>query len=462
MVISRIYYYSVLLRIAVYALPLLAFGTSAYVRFGSVWLTGTQSVEAQDYLIFLLVTEFVWILAANHYKLSSVTNLFWEHTGIRAAFVACCVTFLLQTVLLVFAKQLVISRFFVLLSITLLFVSMVGTRLLFRLFSTFSKLPRKDEKILVVGSDQYARRAVKLLNRVPFVRFKVQGYLRLPNQPVMVHDAPVIGVDDHAQIEALDFDEVVVAAHAERYLHASKFVDRLQELGKPVRAILDLGPRLSLHEKLFQVGRLQVMSLAIFPVESFAYTVLKRAFDLAFAVLAIILLSPIMLGIALLVKLSSPGPILFKQERIGRHGRFFVLLKFRTMRRSSKAEEDTTWTTQGDARCTPIGTILRKLSLDELPQFWNVVRGEMSLVGPRPERPHFAAQFRASLHRYHTRHCCQVGITGWAQVNGLRGDTSISDRLQHDLYYIRNWSLGLDLQIIARTIFTVLRDRNGY
>jgi exopolysaccharide biosynthesis polyprenyl glycosylphosphotransferase len=204
-----------------------------------------------------------------------------------------------------------------------------------------------------------------------------------------------------------------------------------------------------------------MMNLAISPVESFAYTVLKRSFDLFFAVLGVLFLSPLFLAIAVLVKISSPGPVLFLQERVGRHGKHFTLFKFRTMHCSSTADSDTIWTTRNDPRCTAIGAMLRKFSLDELPQLFNVIRGDMSLVGPRPERPYFVAKFRSDIQKYNMRHRCQVGITGWAQINGLRGDTSISDRLQHDLYYIHNWSLALDLQIIARTMFIVLRDENG-
>jgi len=277
----------------------------------------------------------------------------------------------------------------------------------------------------------------------------------------MVQDAPVISAGEPLNSESLNFDEIVVAIPAQRYLQVSSVLDSLQEFGKPVRAIFDLGPRLSVREKLFQVGRLQMMNLAISPVESFAYTVLKRSFDLVFAILGVFFLSPLLLFIAVVVKLSSRGPILFRQERVGKHGRHFTLFKFRSMHCSSTAESDTIWTTRNDPRCTTIGAILRKFSLDELPQLFNVIRGEMSLVGPRPERPYFVAKFRTDIQKYNMRHRCQVGITGWAQINGLRGDTSISDRLQHDLYYIHNWTLALDLQIIARTMFIVLRDENG-
>jgi Undecaprenyl-phosphate glucose phosphotransferase len=460
--ISRFYYYSFLLRALVYVLPLFAFGMGAYIRFGNAWLPHVRGIVPQYYMILLLFTEFVWVLAANYYKVSSVADLFWEYTGIRAAFFACFATLLLQTALLVFVRPLIVSRVFILLSNAILFLSAVATRNFFRLTSASSSWPRKCEKILVVGTDQYARRSVKLLHRIPFFRCEIQAYLQLPGQPVLVQDAPVISAMDPLHLEALSFDEIVVAIPAKRYMQVSSVLDSLQNLGKPVRAILDLGPRLAVREKLFHFGRLQMMNLAISPVESFAYTVLKRTFDLVFAIFGAVLLSPLFLIIAVLVKLSSPGPILFRQERVGRNGRIFTLLKFRTMHCCATADSDTLWTTRNDPRCTAIGATLRKFSLDELPQLLNVVRGEMSLVGPRPERPHFVSKFRTNIQKYNLRHCCHVGMTGWAQVNGLRGNTSISDRLQYDLYYIRNWSFGLDLQIIARTMFTALRDENAY
>jgi Undecaprenyl-phosphate glucose phosphotransferase len=460
--IARFYYYTFLLRAFVYLLPLFAFGMAAYIRFGDAWLPHVNSVVPLYYVILLLVTEFVWILAANYYKLSSVTDLFWEYTGIRAAFLACFVTLLLQTALLVFVKQMIVSRIFILLTNAIVFLCVLITRSFFRLTATSSNWPRKCEKILVVGTDQYARRSVKLLRRIPFYRCAIQAYLQLPGQPVLVQDAPVISTMEPLDIDTLSFDEIVVAIPAKRYLQIGSVLDSLQNFGKPVRAILDLGPRLAVREKLFQVGRLQMMNLAISPVESFAYTVLKRTFDLVFAILGAVILSPLFLVIAVFVKLSSPGPILFRQERVGRNGKLFTLIKFRTMHCRSVAESNTIWTTKNDPRCTTIGAMLRRFSLDELPQLFNVIRGEMSLVGPRPERPHFVAKFRTNIQKYNLRHCCQVGMTGWAQVNGLRGDTSISDRLQHDLYYIRNWSLGLDLQIIARTMFIALKDQNGY
>jgi exopolysaccharide biosynthesis polyprenyl glycosylphosphotransferase len=456
---SRLYVYNVSLRIVVYLLPLLSFGICGYLRFG----TFSLDVPArQDYLILFAFTELMWVVAAEYSKLSTVADLFWEYTGIRAAFAACFTTFLLQTALLVFLRQLVISRSFLFITNLILFLSVVATRNFFRLTSASTVWPRKCENLLIIGTDQYAKRYVKLLRRIPFFDCKVQAYLQLPGQAVLVDDAPIITVAEPLRAETLNIDEVVVAVPPSSYPNLSTAIESLMDLGKPIRAVFDLGPRLSFGSKLFQAGRLQMMNLAISPVESFAYTVVKRTFDLITATLGLLFLSPIFLAIAALVKFSSPGSVLFRQERIGRHGKPFTLLKFRTMHCSDKGESDTLWTTRNDPRCTVIGAILRRFSLDELPQLLNVIRGEMSLVGPRPERPYYVAKFGEDFEKYNMRHRCHVGMTGWAQVNGLRGDTSISDRLQYDLYYIHNWSFGFDLQIIFRTAFVALTGSNQY
>jgi exopolysaccharide biosynthesis polyprenyl glycosylphosphotransferase len=185
--------------------------------------------------------------------------------------------------------------------------------------------------------------------------------------------------------------------------------------------------------------------------------VVKRGFDLCFSAVGLVLLSPLFLALALWVKLDSPGPVFYAQERVGMNGRRFRMLKFRTMRVGSDAGGPQ-WTTKDDPRRTRGGSLLRRLSLDELPQLWNVFLGEMSLVGPRPEQPAFVEQFRGSIPRYMLRHHMKAGITGWAQVNGLRGDTPLERRIEYDLYYIQHWSLFFDIRILARTIGRVFKD----
>jgi exopolysaccharide biosynthesis polyprenyl glycosylphosphotransferase len=216
------------------------------------------------------------------------------------------------------------------------------------------------------------------------------------------------------------------------------------------------------REKLFQIGRMQMLDLTPTPTDSLDYALLKRTFDICFSGLVLLATSPLMGLIALLIRLTSPGRIFFVQERVGLNGAPFQMYKFRTMRVSESSDSDTRWTTEADPRRTRLGTFLRKTSLDELPQFINVLKGDMSVVGPRPERPHFVRQFLEDITRYNHRHCLKVGITGWAQVNGWRGDTSIDKRVEYDLYYLQNWSFMFDLRIIVMTVFSALISKNAY
>jgi exopolysaccharide biosynthesis polyprenyl glycosylphosphotransferase len=188
----------------------------------------------------------------------------------------------------------------------------------------------------------------------------------------------------------------------------------------------------------------------------------KRCVDVVVSCVGLMVLSPLLFLIAALVKLASPGPVLYRQERMGVDGQTFHMLKFRSMRVNAEGEVGAVWAKKSDSRRTRIGTLLRKTSLDELPQLWNVLVGHMSLVGPRPERPVFIQRFRREIPGYMLRHKVKSGITGWAQVNGWRGDTSIVERTQCDLYYIRNWSLNLDFKILTMTVWKGFMNENAY
>jgi exopolysaccharide biosynthesis polyprenyl glycosylphosphotransferase len=189
---------------------------------------------------------------------------------------------------------------------------------------------------------------------------------------------------------------------------------------------------------------------------------LKRAIDLAAAVILSIVLSPLLLVLAIAIRLSSPGPVLFRQQRVGLNGAPFTLVKFRTMIRDAEAETGPVFAQPGDARRTATGSFMRRFSLDELPQLYNILRGEMSLVGPRPERPFFVERFSGEVPRYLDRHQVRPGVTGWAQVNDLRGASSIAERTIYDIYYVENWSLALDLKILVLTLVRIFVQRHAY
>ena len=190
--------------------------------------------------------------------------------------------------------------------------------------------------------------------------------------------------------------------------------------------------------------------------------IFKRLSDIFFSLIAIIISSPIMLVVALLIKHEDGGPVFFRQQRIGIYGKPFTMYKFRSMEVQDPGRERSQWTTPHDPRVTPVGRFIRKTSIDEMPQFFNVLIGDMSLVGPRPERPLFVEKFKEEIPRYMIKHQVRPGLTGWAQVNGYRGDTSITKRIEHDLYYIENWSLGFDFKIMFLTVFKGFINKNAY
>jgi len=212
------------------------------------------------------------------------------------------------------------------------------------------------------------------------------------------------------------------------------------------------------RQKLAEMAGLPVLTLQRTPLNQPLNRALKRALDLSIALLGLVCLSPLLALLALAVKLDSPGPVLYQQERISRNGQRFKMFKFRTMQLDSEQASGPVWAQQQDPRTTRVGAWLRRASLDELPQLFNVLNGSMSFVGPRPERPHFVDRFEQEILDYPDRHLVKAGLTGWAQINGLRGDTSIEERTRYDLYYLENWSLLFDLRIIARSFVTVVQD----
>jgi exopolysaccharide biosynthesis polyprenyl glycosylphosphotransferase len=269
---------------------------------------------------------------------------------------------------------------------------------------------------------------------------------------------PVVGAVEELPglVERLGAQSVYLALLRSEYAVEEEALRRLADSAAAVRLVPDLSQALLLTASVEDFAGTPVVSLTTRPGESVP-GVLKRMFDLAVSVTALVVLAPLLAIIAVWIRLDSPGPALIVQERVGLSGRTFPMLKFRTMRIDAE-REGPGWTRPGDPRRTRVGAWLRRFSLDELPQLWNVAVGHMSLVGPRPERPTFVERFRASVPSYMLRHHVRAGITGWAQVNGLRGDTPIDRRIEHDLFYINHWSFAFDLRILALTMARILRD----
>ncbi len=254
-----------------------------------------------------------------------------------------------------------------------------------------------------------------------------------------------------AQLHGDGIDEVILALEPEELGVTFQVIQLCEKSGTKVSVIPFYNDVIPTRADIDNIGSIKLIQLRTTPLDEPFNAAIKRGFDIVVSGLALVIASPLMLFIAAAIKLSSPGPVLFRQERVGLNKRNFTMLKFRSMRVNDA--QDTTWTTNDDDRRTWIGTLIRKFSLDELPQLWNVLRGDMSIVGPRPEIPYFVEQFRETVPLYMVKNQVRPGITGWAQVNGFRGDTSIPKRIEHDIWYIENWSFGLDLKILFKTVF---------
>jgi Undecaprenyl-phosphate glucose phosphotransferase len=459
-VIAHLHRYGLLLRAAIFALPPISFAIAAYISVH--WMGVKPGFTSAEYLYLALLTMLVWSIVAERQEVTSIPKVSAEYTGIRASFAACGITFLVDLVALFLVHELFYSRVFVVLSAAILLVLTVLVRALCRVMVRELVGRARTTRVIIVGVSRFAARAAMRVRRNEFLRCEIVGYIQLPGEEIHVSNAPVLSLSDIEAIENLNATDILVAVPPERYSDVRRCVLKLGILGKPIRIIVSAGNGIKVRDRVMQFGRLQMLDLDPSPMPSVSYFLVKRGFDLAFAVAVLLVLAVPMLVFGAIIKLTSPGPVLFRQRRVGRNGRLFTMYKFRTMRVAPELVGDTCWTAENDSRLTRFGAFLRKTSLDELPQFLNVLKGEMSVVGPRPERPHFAKKFQNDIALYQTRHHLNVGITGWAQVNGLRGDTSIQRRVRYDLYYLQHWSLSLDIRIILKTIFGGFMAKDAY
>ncbi len=319
------------------------------------------------------------------------------------------------------------------------------------------------DRVLIAGNGDLAREVLERMNRRrDQLGFRIIGYLRDGD------DSELPGLECLGRVE--DAEEVVKQHQIDHVFvalpHASSsammtLLDRLVRNLVSIHVVPDLLQFMVLRSRVEDLDGLPAINLSETPLEGWSRFV-KRAFDLVVATLAIIVLSPVMLTVAIAIWFEDRGPLFYRQIRMGLDGKPFEILKFRSMRVAAEAESGAVWADRDDPRRTRVGAFIREWSLDELPQLVNVLAGEMSVVGPRPERPQFVEQFRAEFPHYMLRHKVRAGMTGWAQVHGWRGNTSIRMRIEHDLYYIENWSLSLDVKILFMTVIHGLKHENAY
>ena len=319
--------------------------------------------------------------------------------------------------------------------------------------------------VLVVGAGKLGQQVVERIHRNPWTGFSVVGYVddNPDRQGKMFFDVPVVGTtaDLSSVIRENNVDQVFVALPFNEVQKLKPITDMLATEMVELRVVPDLTGLVSLNTQIGDFDGLPVVSIRESPLYGWN-CVVKRGFDVVGSVAALAILAIPMMVIAILVKRTGKGPVFYRQERMGLDGRTFEMLKFRTMRVGAESQTGAVWAKRDDPRRTRIGAFLRRTSLDEIPQFLNTLAGHMSIVGPRPERPVFIEEFKKSVPRYMLRHKMKAGITGWAQVNGWRGNTSLEKRIQYDLYYIENWSLWLDIRIMFLTIFSRKTYQDAY
>ena len=339
-------------------------------------------------------------------------------------------------------------------------------RMLVRKFLYFIRRKGNNLKhVILVG---YSRAAEAYLDRIasnPQWGYVVHGILddHVP-RGTLYRGVKVLGSLGNLEyiLPENKMDEIAITLSLEDYDSLEHIVDLCERAGVHTKFIPDYGSLFPSRPYTEDLMGLPVINIRYVPLSNTWNALMKRLVDIFGAIFCIILFSPVMLFAAIGTRVTSKGPIIYRQTRIGLHSKPFTMYKFRTMRVQSAEEEKKGWTIPGDDRVTKFGSFLRRTSIDEMPQFFNVLAGKMSLVGPRPERPQFVDKFREEIPRYMVKHQVRPGITGWAQINGYRGDTSIRKRIEHDIYYIENWSLGFDFRILFLTVFKGFINKNAY
>ena len=459
--------FSTVLRLFDMSLAFAAWELAYLLRF--IWVNFPPAVMIPEHLEYLKAAFFVAILSGfvfsfiGVYRMHKVIHLRHEfYHLLRGTFTL----FLLTLVAAFFYRDFSYSRvhtiYFLICYLNLLFLSRLLTRWG---LEWLHKRGKHVENILLIGEGDTASKFVDRLEYFKTLGIVLSGVIETGSK--IKSDIPVNiprlgGIDQLSHIiQAHKIDQVFIALSPEEQHYLPGLKEMLAEQWVDVRIIPDLGTFRTLHTEVESFEDMPIVTIVQSPMTGWNQ-VLKRILDIFGALIALVLFAPLMLIIAIVIRLTSSGPSLYGQERMGLDGRTFNALKFRSMHYDAESETGAVWASENDERRTKFGTFLRKYSLDELPQLFNVFKGEMSLVGPRPERPVFIEQFKSQIPNYMLRHKVKAGITGWAQINGWRGNTSLEKRIECDLYYIERWSIWFDIKILFLTFYRGFFGTNAY
>ena len=438
-----------------------------YVRFHSGWVPLTQGIPPFEQYQVLLIP--VWLLFLFNFKMVGLyqplrgKSLWVDYYNIIKA---NTISVLILSALLFFYREESYSRIVVGIFWMMVTFLLVVSHMIVRNFLSMLRRRGKNLRyVLIAGAGDLGREVAERIDLHPEMGFKIVGFLSTHSNKVgrRIGGYPVLGVLDDVSkcIKNHGVDKLFITLPMNSQDHFERVLFNLGKESVDIKVVPDLMQYMSLSGGVDNFDGLPVINLSESPLYGWNL-VFKRATDIVISLSAIILTSPLMILIALLIKLESRGPVFFVQERVGLDRKVFKMYKFRSMKMGAEAQTGPVWTRENDARRTRSGVLLRNTSLDELPQFFNVFTGDMSLVGPRPERPMFVEDFKKSVPHYMLRLKMKAGITGWAQVNGWRGNTSLEKRIEHDLYYIKNWSWFFDIKILIQTLWNGLINRHAY
>lgn len=358
------------------------------------------------------------------------------------------------------------SRVFIILFAFVLFTVTLLARYLFTaLKQSINKRAKDRYKILLVGFSNVAKEYIKKTNEHNATTYEIIGILDDNTKNNYTYGGvKVIGTyaDLESHLQSKTISEVIIAVRLSEFDKINSLVNLCETYGIHTRFIPDYYQYIPSKPYIEDFEGIPLISIRRVPLNDAFNRFIKRTVDIVFSIASLITLSPLFLTIAILVKLTSKGPVMFRQTRVGLYKKEFTILKFRSMTLQLPSQEKKAWTTKGDIRVTALGHFMRKSNIDELPQLFNVLKGDMSIIGPRPERPYFVERFMHTIPKYMIKHQVRPGMSGWAQVHGWRGDTSINERIKHDIYYIENWSLLMDIRIVLMTLFTRKGKRNAY
>lgn len=440
-----------------------------YIKFATVFAdtepgAGALSMNVYFSALYFLVPGYVFLYYFfNMYAPKRATRRKYEIAGILKANTTGLALFIVVLYLIKqphFSRVMLFIFYIINIVLTTLCRSMIRSLLQF-----FRKKGYNLKYILLIGYSRAAEEYITRINANPQWGYVVRGILddRIPSGTVYKGVKVVGRIENiHYILPENKLDEIAITLALMDYDHLEYIVDLCEKSGVHTKFIPDYNSLVPSHPYTEDLMGLPVINIRYVPLTNTLNWVAKRAVDVLGSSMGIIISSPVMLIAALAVKFTSNGPVIFKQERVGLHNKTFKMYKFRTMEMQKPSSEAKGWTVKNDPRVTKVGKFLRRTSLDELPQLFNILMGEMSLVGPRPERPQFVEKFKEEIPRYMIKHQVRPGLTGWAQINGYRGDTSIRKRVEYDLFYIENWTMAFDFKILFLTIFKGFINKNAY